>query len=505
MKIKSKLYIDVGISILLFAAFVSVIAVTSRRIVEEDRRRGVANDVSTAISELDIVTYEYLIYHEQRMKKQWESKYESIAAILETAEAATVATDEEMIKSIGADYSSLGILFSQVVANYENVQRLTQSGASEEKIVAGSLLGERLVAQLLVKSHSILTDASRLAEAAHLREVRYQRLSARLTTGLMVVLVIAITILSLLIVRSISKPLGELILSTNIIGMGDLEHRVEVMSRDELGDLTNAFNQMTKNLKEVTASRDDLDKEVAERSRAEEGLRIRSLQLEASNKELETFSYSVSHDLRAPLRGIDGFSQVLLEDCGDKLDAKEKDYLQRVRKASQRMAILIDDLLGLSRVTRREMRREGVDLSRLAEEIVEDIRSREPERQAEFIIQPALVVQGDPDLLRIVLEKLLENAWKFTGRHATARIEFGTMEAEAEKAYFVRDDGAGFDQKYTDKLFGAFQRLHTTEEFGGTGIGLATVNRIIRRHGGRAWAEGRVDKGATFYFTLSQA
>lgn len=209
--------------------------------------------------------------------------------------------------------------------------------------------------------------------------------------------------------------------------------------------------------------------------------------------------------MRSPLRSIDGFSQVLVEDCGDKLDEKAKDYLQRVRRASQRMGILIDDLLSLSRVTRREMKWEDVNLSQLVREIVEDLRNSEPGRMVEFIIQPEIIAQGDSGLLRIVLEKLLENGWKYTGKHSKAKVEFGTMEAGDEKTFFVRDDGAGFDQKYADKLFGAFQRLHTIEEFEGTGIGLATVNRIVHRHGGRVWAEGEVEKGATFYFTLSHS
>lgn len=228
----------------------------------------------------------------------------------------------------------------------------------------------------------------------------------------------------------------------------------------------------------------------------------RTAQLTAANKELETFSYSVSHDLRAPLRSIDGFSQALLEDYNDKLDERGQNYLQRVLAATQRMGQLIDDLLNLSRVTRSQMHCEPVALSALAQLIATELQNRQPQRQVEFVIAPELVANGDTRLLRIVLENLLGNAWKFTGKKNRARIEFGLTEHEDTVAYFVRDDGSGFDMTYVDKLFGAFQRLHAMTEFEGTGIGLATVQRIIHRHGGRVWAEGAIEQGATFYFTL---
>ena len=230
----------------------------------------------------------------------------------------------------------------------------------------------------------------------------------------------------------------------------------------------------------------------------------RTAQLETANRELEAFSYSVSHDLRAPLRAIDGFSQALLEDHAEQVDTEGKDHLRRVRTAAQRMAELIDDLLDLSRVTRAEMRRERVDLSELAQDIVSQLEKSEPERRVEFFVKDDLVVNGDPSLLRVALENLLGNAWKFTGERTPARIEFGIEEQDGQRVYFVRDNGAGFDMAYADKLFGPFQRLHAATEFPGTGVGLASVQRIIHRHGGRVWAEAEVDQGATFYFTLKR-
>ncbi|HLP15377.1 MAG TPA: transporter substrate-binding domain-containing protein [Bacteroidota bacterium] len=244
---------------------------------------------------------------------------------------------------------------------------------------------------------------------------------------------------------------------------------------------------------EIKQLNEDLERRVCDRT----------AQLVAANKELEAFSYSVSHDLRAPLRGIDGFSQVLLDEYQDKLDGDGKDYLRRVRKAAQRMAQLIDDLLNLSRVNRGDMTIQQVNLSTLARMIADSLHENHPERRVEIIIPDEIKVRGDARLLRLALEKLFENAWKFTSHHPTGRIEFGKELQHDRTVYFVRDDGAGFEMKYAKKLFGAFQRLHTDAEFSGTGIGLATVQRIMHRHGGDVWAEGEVENGATVYFTLN--
>ena len=230
----------------------------------------------------------------------------------------------------------------------------------------------------------------------------------------------------------------------------------------------------------------------------------RTTQLEAANRELEAFSYSVSHDLRAPLRGIDGWSLALLEDCGGQLDTQGRQYLDRVRAETQRMGHLIDDLLALSRMTRCDLRPTPVDLSALAQRIAVRLRESAPGRAVELLIQPDLRTHGDASLLEAALTNLLDNAWKFTGKRAAARIEFGRMEQEGVPVFFVRDNGAGFTMANTKKLFAPFQRMHRTEEFPGTGIGLATVQRIIARHGGRIWTEAQVDQGATFFFTLPE-
>jgi len=245
-----------------------------------------------------------------------------------------------------------------------------------------------------------------------------------------------------------------------------------------------------------------ISRDITDRKRSEVALQKAKLELEAANKELEAFSYSVSHDLRSPLRSIDGFSQALLEDYGELLPPEGRNFLERVRSSAQRMAELIDDLLNLSKVTRASMKSVSVDLSQLAQGIVAELQRTQPERRVNFNIAPNLKARGDPNLIQVVLENLLNNAWKFTAKREQAEIEFGSKLENDETVYFVRDNGAGFEMAYAGKLFGAFQRLHAMTEFSGTGIGLATVQRVIHRHGGRIWAEGAVDQGATFFFTL---
>ncbi|MBL8620371.1 MAG: PAS domain S-box protein [Myxococcales bacterium] len=243
-------------------------------------------------------------------------------------------------------------------------------------------------------------------------------------------------------------------------------------------------------------------RDISDRKRAERALAAAKEATDVANRELEAFSYSVAHDLRAPLRGIDGFSLALLEDCHDALDATGQRYLRRVRELTQHMAQLIESLLSLARITRGELRHERVDLGAAARATVERLRTIQPDRQVEVGIADDLIAWGDGRLLGVALDNLLGNAWKFTRDHAAPRIELGAGAFDGARTYFVRDNGAGFDMAHAAKLFGVFQRLHSPDQFEGTGIGLATVQRIIRRHGGRIWADGAVGAGATFYFTV---
>jgi len=302
----------------------------------------------------------------------------------------------------------------------------------------------------------------------------------------------------------IYRPVQQLQRASSRLAAGDLSARADLPSaHDEFGALGAEFDTMAVAIQSQVAELENTQRELQElNAQLETRVLQRTADIEAANRELEAFSYSVSHDLRAPLRSVDGFSQLLLEDYQDKLDDEGRDALTRVRKAALRMGELIDSLLSLSRLSRQDLTAQTVQVDELVSTIADSLKHDFPDRDVVFEIQPGVTAQADPVLLRVVLQNLLSNAWKFTGERNIAHISFGTEEIDGETAYFVRDDGAGFDMDYADKLFGAFQRLHTQSEFPGIGIGLATASRVVHRHGGRIWAQGAPNEGATFYFTL---
>jgi signal transduction histidine kinase len=298
--------------------------------------------------------------------------------------------------------------------------------------------------------------------------------------------------------RSVARPIIQLAeMAQQVSRDKDFSRRaVPPPQNDELAVLVNSFNEMLREIQRrdtaLQEAHDELEQRVSDRTR----------ELVAANRELEAFSYSVSHDLRGPLEALNGFSFVLLQQYGPGLNDQGRELIQHIRSSSKRMAQLIDDLLNLSRVTTTAMHTEKVDLSSMARSIMEELCRTAPDRRVEFVAPAREDTYGDAHLLRIVMENLLRNAWKYTSRREQARIEFGRTTKDGRRAYFVRDDGSGFDPSSAHRLFQPFQRLHSTAEFPGTGIGLATVRRIIQRHSGEVWAEGETDKGATFYFTL---
>jgi signal transduction histidine kinase len=307
-------------------------------------------------------------------------------------------------------------------------------------------------------------------------------------------------------------------LAADVSERRDYSLRAEKLTNDEIGLLAEGFNAMLAEIeratRELEASNREAARELGERRRVEEEIRRlaaelesrvkeRTTELQATNAELEAFCYSVSHDLRAPLRSIDGFSQALLEDFPQDVPEEARRYLGRIRSSTQRMGQLIEDLLNLSKVSRGELARCEVDVSELARQVVAEVQSRDPQRKVEVSVWEGMQANADPRLLRAALENLIGNAWKFSTKAEQPRIEIGLMRDGDGGTFFVRDNGAGFDMRYAGKLFGAFQRLHSANEYQGTGIGLATVQRIVHRHGGRIWADAKPGKGAVFFFTLA--
>ena len=636
MKITNRLYISALISIALIVVFASVRLITSSQIAEKNRKYQLADNMHLAISELQVITSRYLMDREKQTEQQWNLKYHTTAKDV----------GEELAVSIRADYAVLGDLFSQVTTNYRKTERLIREGASQEKIDLALALEEGLISQLLVASQSMAIDVHTITEETRDEAIEIEQVSDNIMLILMVILVAAVVATSLLVVRSISKPLARLLEGIGIIGGGNLEQKFDIESKDEMGQLATAFDEMTGRLRQSYTSVSDLEKEVTQRSKAEETLRQlshklderlkeqgclydvsrlirkrglsleevfqavaglippafqyskitsarivveeqvfqtnnfrkvpwnltsditvdnkkigmvevcylegrprvnegpflkeerelidslagqlaeyierrkaeeslqraydeleirvaeRTSELQSANKELEGFSYYVSHDLRVPLRAIICFSEIFLEDHGENLDKEGRRVLNVVRDNARRTGELIDDLLTFSHQGRKEIIKKSINMEKMAKDIFEELKVLDPEPKPKIKVNTLPFAYGDESLMHEVLINLLSNAIKFSKNEKRSIIEVGGRLEEDENIYYIKDNGVGFDMKYSDKLFGVFQRLHSQEEFKGTGIGLALVQRIIHRHGGRVWAEGKPDKGATFYFTL---
>ncbi len=507
MNIKSRLYISAGVSIILVLILSSVVLVTSGRATEGNKKHELLHDVRVGISELDKVTYEYLLHREKRMEQQWHLRYDSLVEILEKA------VEKDKMESIGADYTALGDLFSQVTANNETIQKLIQKGASQAKIDNAIELEERLMAQLLITSHSIIADASRLAEGAQAEVTEAQRLASNLTVILMIVLAIAITTSSLIIARSISKPLDELTKGAEIIGKGDLGHKVGVKGKDELGQLAASFNRMTASLKRITASRDELDREVTVRKQAENDVKKYAEQLEQGNIRLQeldrlksVFLASTSHELRTPRNSIIGFTGIILQGMSGEVNEEQRKQLTMVKNSASHLLSLINDVLDISKIEagKVELSLEEFSFDGAVREVVENFSPTASEKGLEFMaeVPEGITLFSDRRRVKQVLLNLVSNAVKFTDQGSvkiTARVpEDDNLEIR------VIDMGIGIKTEDMKKLFLPFQQIDVslTKKHEGTGLGLYHAKKLAVLLAGDISAKSEYGKGSEFTFTI---
>ena len=434
------------------------------------RRQSV--EIVDALNNMRMVSFEYLLNRRHRARLQEQIVWERLERLF----ANPVPLD-------GAGASTLANLRSQGEASHRlfgEVDAAAGTGAVDD---VQRRFEAQLSSRILILQQNSLVDAEQLIHDAGQRIDEAQR-RVVLVTGLgLLVMAILTAATAWLFRRDVLGPIARLELATREVAAGNWSFELDTGSSDELGDVARHFDAMTR------ALRDSFNR-----------LQVSNRDLVVLNKELESFSYSVSHDLRSPLRSMDGFSLALLEDYGDRLDDDARDSLQRIRAASQRMGRLIDELLALARVTRADLRIQEIDLSAMAEEIASTLARAEPERQVRWEIEKGILVRGDRALIAIALQNLLANAWKFTSKVEQAVIHVGTRSEGGEQVCFVSDNGAGFDMAYASRLFGAFQRLHHESDFPGTGVGLATVQRVMHRHGWMLGAQASPGQGATFHF-----
>jgi signal transduction histidine kinase len=481
MKIGTKERWGTGVGLAAIAIITAMIWWTYAEVGDANHQRRVTSEIARGLTEVRLLTFEYHLYHNERARAQWDAVSDRVDGLI--ANARFLEPEQtEILAGLQENRVAGRRLFTEITA----ARSADREGAPLDD--ASRRFEVQLLGRLLSYQQENFSDALRLTNLATERIIEAERRVMIVILAGLALIASTIVSASWFLRRGVLAPIAGLQQATRQLAAGNWNIALDLRGNDEIGELSKNFDAMTQSLRKSFAQ--------IERSNQD---------LASLNEELKAFSYSVSHDLRGPLRAMDGFSLALLEDYGDKLDAEGKDALERIRGASQRMGYLIDDMLRLSQVTRAELKLTRVDLSAIAREIA-DALDREPSgRSVQWVIEPGLSVRADPTLMRIAMQNLLQNAWKFTGRTDKAVIRVGALEREGKSLYFVADNGVGFDMAHADNLFGAFQRLHHVDDFAGTGIGLAIVQRIIRRHDGRIWAEAKEGEGATFFFTVKDS
>ncbi len=500
MNIKTRLYMSAGISIILVVILLSLVLVTSGRIAKGSKKHELLDNVRVGVAELDILMYDYLLHREERMEQQWHSKYNSLAEILDEAA-------KEELTSISTDYASLDDLFTKITERSQKTQKLIQEGDSQEKIDASIALEERLVAHLLITSHSIFTGASIIAEEAQAEVMAFQRLSTILTLILMIILAIVVTTSSLIVARSISKPLYELAEGAEVIGKGNLKHKIDIKSKDEIGELSTAFNKMTESLKVVTTSRDELNQEITERKRAEEELRQANIKLQEADRLKSIFLASMSHELRTPLNSIIGFTSIILQGIVGEVTEEQRMQLTIVKKNANHLLELINDLLDISKIEagRVEISLEEFKLNDVISEVIETVSPVVSEKGLELLeeVPAGITLNSDRRRVKQVLLNLVSNAVKFT-EQGSVKIAARVLEGEKLELSVI-DSGIGIKEEDFVKLFAPFQQIEDSlaKRYEGTGLGLYLAKKLIGHLGGEIRARSEYGRGSEFTFVLA--
>ena len=452
-----------------------------------------ASAVSANVAKLNLLTSELLMRQSNRIVQQIKRQHTILAGQLANPPLFNSRADILNVE-----------LVRRVATMVTFLDRLEALFASEEPGSASTREArDILFASLIAQSGALHSRSLEMREIASEDAASLGRTVFLTIGGVFLTMIVGGGLLMSLLSHGLLRRILSLRTVIQEIGRGSLDAEIPVPTRDEMGDAFRELDQMRLSLLGSIGELGRMNLElIAAKAALEDRVAERTAELETANKELESFTYAVSHDLRAPLRTIAGFSHLVLEDYGPKLDEEGQGMLRRVHRATGTMSQLIDDLLKISRIDSTPPVCTDVNLSKIVTEIGETLRERAPERQVEITIQPDIHAQCDERLIAIILTNLLENAWKFTARTPDAAIEFGQEEEHGRSTYFIRDNGAGFEMAYIDKLFQPFQRLHTAEQFPGTGIGLATVARVIRAHGGKVWARSEPNKGAKFCFQL---
>ena len=475
MKISSKARVAAALMFGAMALIAASIAWANTQVsaAVEQRRHSAA--IAGALNDMRMVTFEYLLNRRDRARLQEQAVWQRLEGLLDRP----AHLDEAAARTL-AELRENGEASHRLFAEVEPAQG---AGGVADEIQRRFEI--QVSSRLLILQQRSLVGAAQLIDDAGLRIDETQRRVVLVTAAGLALMALITGAAVWVFRRDVLRPIARLEQATREVAAGNWSFELDVGSADELGEMARHFDAMTRALRDSFGQ-----------------LELSNRELVSLNTELESFSYSVSHDLRSPLRSMDGFSQALLEDYGGQLDEEARDSLQRIRAASQRMGRLIDELLGLARVTRAELRIQEVDISAMARDMAAHLDRSQPERGVRWEIDEGIKVHADRELIHIALQNLLDNAWKFTGKVADAVIRVGTRREGGDRICFVADNGAGFDMAYADRLFGAFQRLHHESDFPGTGVGLAIVQRVLRRHGWPLWAQASLGQGASFFFRI---